>query len=234
MGSTRLPGKVLLPLGQTNVLNYVVTRCKEIQGISKVIVATSHLDQDQPIVDWCRTNDILYFRGSEDDVLDRYYQCALEYNPDYVMRVTADCPFLDYHLASNMVDAIQESTTEIDIVTLLSPIPRGMPVEIISFESLQYIHNHGKESYHREHVTYYAYENPSTFHMHGINVDTHKNHPELRITLDTPEDYLLCQEIVKEFPDDILVPADKVIEFLLMHPEIVALNAHIEQKVVKL
>src|SRR5690625_2463196 len=93
MGASRLPGKVLKPLGATDVLTYVTSRCRQIKGIEGVIVATSTLKQDDAIEAWCKENDITVCRGSEDDVLDRYVQCAKKYNPGYVMRVTADCPF---------------------------------------------------------------------------------------------------------------------------------------------
>jgi len=247
MGSTRLPGKVLKPLGNTVVLDYVVGRSRAIEGVSEVIVATSSLEQDQAIVDWCVEHGVPYFCGSEDDVLDRYYQCAQLYQPDYVIRVTADCPFVDYETASAMVavlddkriDHSYEGDSEANskengvVVRLEAGLPRGLPVELLSFAALQYIHQHGKEAYHREHVTYYAYEFPAQFLFHPIAIDQSKRHPDLRITLDTYEDYLLCQALADHFAGNLLVLAQDVIDYLLVHPEVVKLNAHIQQKAVK-
>lgn len=227
LGSKRLPGKILKSLGTQDVLSYNVTRCNEIVGISKLIVATSDLSQDDAIVDWCNTHQVAVFRGSEDDVLDRYVQCASLYQPDYVMRVTSDCPFVDYELASNLVHFINEHPVE--IVDLVGELPRGLAVEVISFAALKRIHQLSTEPRHREHVTYYAYEYPEQFTRVAYPVPSTHLHPDLRITLDTKEDYELLQAVAHHFNDPLVSSVD-VINYLLEHPEVAALNAHIEQK----
>ncbi|MDQ0089901.1 spore coat polysaccharide biosynthesis protein SpsF [Paenibacillus anaericanus] len=228
MGSSRLPGKVLMPLGTSCVLDYVVTRCNKIQGVHQVIVATSILEQDDAIEDWCKLNNVNCFRGSEEDVLKRYYDCAKKYKAENVLRVTADCPFVDYELASAMIEAMIVKPS--DILLYEGELPRGLAIEIISFDALEKVNYLGKEIRHREHVTYFAYENKELFSSVSINVPKHLNHPQLRITLDTQEDYLVCQAIAEAFPDDILVSSSDVIEYLLKSPEISKINAHIEQK----
>ncbi|PIC94693.1 acylneuraminate cytidylyltransferase [Sporosarcina sp. P26b] len=227
MGSTRLPRKIVKPLGTTDVLAYVTSRCKQIQHIEDVIVATSTLLQDDAVEAWCLEHNVTCFRGSEEDVLDRYVQCARAYEPDYVMRVTADCPFVDYELASAVIELMKRERK--DVLSLVGGMPRGLAVELISYVALLTIHEKGQEPRHREHVTYYAYEYPEEF-MHAVyTVSSDRLHPELRITLDTAEDYALCRAIADRFQDD-LVPSTDVIQYLLDHPEIAALNAHIEQK----
>ncbi|KGR90100.1 acylneuraminate cytidylyltransferase [Ureibacillus massiliensis 4400831 = CIP 108448 = CCUG 49529] len=227
MGSSRLPGKVLKALGDTDVLSYDIARCRAIKGVSEVIIATSELSQDDAIAKWCEEHNVAYFRGSEDDVLDRYVQCAKGYNPDYVMRVTSDCPFVDYEMASEIVSLMEKERK--DIVLVDGDLPRGLVVELISFEALQRIHSIGKENRHREHVTYYAYEFPNEFKSVTYNAPSNRIAPELRITLDTEEDYALLYEIAKHFNNP-LVSSAEVIQFLKQHPEIAKLNAHIEQK----
>lgn len=227
IGSTRLPGKVLKPLGDTDVLSYDIARCRAIEGVSEVIVATSDLPQDDAIVAWCETNDVTVCRGSEEDVLDRYVQCAAPYAPDYVMRVTSDCPFVDYELASEMVDFLKEHP--VDIIDLDGEVPRGFAVELISFEALKRIHTISNESRHREHVTYYAYEYRDAFTRASYPVPENRQYPEFRITLDTEEDYALLQTIAGYFNDPLVSSVD-VIQYLREHPEVAALNAHIEQK----
>jgi spore coat polysaccharide biosynthesis protein SpsF len=228
MGSSRLPGKVLKSLGNTVELDYVVSRCRRFPEVAEVIVATSVLSQDDEIADWCKQNSVVCYRGSEDDVLDRYYSCAKLYHPDYVIRVTADCPFIDYELAGQMVAAMREHPC--DIVRLEGELPRGLASEIVSFSALEHMYTHGKESRHREHVTYYAYEFPEKFTSTAITVPDSLRHPQLRITLDTEEDYALLTAIANQFTGDKYVSARKVVDYLLAHPEIAALNAHIEQK----
>jgi spore coat polysaccharide biosynthesis protein SpsF len=227
MGSSRLPGKILKPLGETDVLSYVTKRCKKIKKIEEVIVGTSTLPQDDAVENWCKENGIACFRGSEEDVLDRFVECAKQYQPDYVMRVTADCPFVDYLMADEMMSLLEKERT--DIVLLNGSLPRGLAVELISYEALLYIHAYGKEHRHREHVTYYAYEYKEKFSSSVYNIPNSYQYPKLRITLDTEEDYLVISKTAHHF-NELLVPSLDVIQFLLDHPEIAKINADIEQK----
>lgn len=227
MGSTRLPKKILKSLGHLDVLSYVTSRCKKIMGVEEIIVATSILQQDDAIEAWCYEHEVTCFRGSEDDVLSRYIECAKEYNPDYVMRVTSDCPFVDYEMASEMVQ--QMVANPVDIIDLQGEIPRGLAVELISYKALQYVYEHGHGTRHREHVTYYAYEFKDEFTRMVYKTPINRRHPELRITLDTEADYRLLQAVAEHF-NDLYVSSADVIQYLLAHPEVAKLNAHIEQK----
>lgn len=228
IGSSRLPGKVLMPLGGTVVLDYVVERCKQVHDVDKVVVATSTLKQDDVIARWCQQHHVPYFRGSEEDVLSRYYECAKRYEPDFVIRVTADCPFVDYDFANDIVEAMRKKPA--DIVIVNGQLPRGLVVEMVSFSALAYMHKHGQENRHREHVTYYAYEFPEQFQQTFIDVPKTMQQPQLRVTLDTEEDYALCQAVANHFQGDVLVRAQNVVQFLLDHPEVAKLNAHVQQK----
>ncbi len=227
MGSTRLPGKVLMPLGETVVLDYVVSRCRHM-NVSDVIVATSTLAQDNPIALWCEKNDVLYFRGSEDNVLSRYYDCAKQYNPDYIIRVTADCPFVDYEMANEII--IQMEQEKVEIIDLQGELPRGLAVEMISFQALKRIFKISKEPRHYEHVTYYAYEYREQFTRITYKVKDQLCQSKLRITLDTEPDYELCKIISNHFVGDKFVSAQEVVHYLFENPEVAAINAHIEQK----
>lgn len=228
MGSSRLPGKVLMPLGETVVLDYVVSRCQQVKQADEVIVATSVLPQDDVIESWCKQHHVWCFRGSEDDVLARYYECAKPYQPDYVIRVTADCPFVDYELADRIIEAMEVEPA--DIVIVEGDLPRGLVVEMVSFSALEYIYHHGKEPRHREHVTYYAYEFPDEFQRTYIQAPKEIQHPQLRITLDTEEDYRLCRAIAHHFKGDRLVCSREIVRFLLHHPDVALINAHVQQK----
>ncbi|WCN38142.1 glycosyltransferase family protein [Aneurinibacillus uraniidurans] len=228
MGSSRLPGKVLKELGDTIVLDYDVSRCREIQPIHDVIVATSLLSQDDTIEEWCTKNDVAVFRGSEHDVLSRYYECAKLYNPDHVIRVTSDCPFVDYKFANSIVKHMQQNP--VDVARIEGDLPRGLAIEMLSFDALEYIHRNGHEPRHREHVTYYAYEYADQFTSTWISAPVSMRHPQLRITLDTKEDYALCRAIAENFVGDKLISSQQVVDYLLENPEIAKLNAHIQQK----
>lgn len=227
MGSTRLPGKILKRLGDSDILTYVTSRCKKINGVQEVIVATSTLSQDDPIEDWCQKHHVLYFRGSEDDVLSRYVDCAKKYEPNYVMRVTSDCPFVDYEMASEIVSLMEKERK--DIVVLDGELPRGLAVELISYASLLKIDEIGHETRHREHVTYYAYEFAEQFEAITYKVPDNRKASELRITLDTEEDYELIKAVAEQFNNP-LISSATVIDYLKNTPEVANLNAHIEQK----
>lgn len=227
MGSSRLPGKILKPLGDVDVLTYDIERCKAIKGVNEVVVATSSLPQDDAIATWCEERHVAYFRGSEDDVLDRYVQCAKIYKPDYVMRVTSDCPFVDYEMASEMVALMEQERK--DIIIIDGALPRGLAVELISYDALLHIHEMGKEPRHREHVTYYAYEFADEFESVAYKALESHIEPELRITLDTEEDYKLITAVANYFNDPLVSSAD-VIAYLKATPKVAKINAHIEQK----
>lgn len=227
IGSSRLPGKVLKPLDNSDVLTYVVRRCRQINGVAEVIVATSNLPQDDVIANWCKANHVTYYRGSEQDVLDRYLQAAKPYRPDYVIRVTSDCPFVDYELANDLVSLINEH--KVDIIDIETTLPRGLAVEIISYKALCRIYEISTEERHREHVTYYAYEYKDEFSRVSYIPKEAIQVPRLRITLDTEEDYVLCKAVAENFNNP-LVKSSDVIHFLQEHPEIAKINAHIEQK----
>ncbi|OCS89629.1 cytidylyltransferase domain-containing protein [Caryophanon latum] len=227
VGSSRLPAKVLKRLGDADVLSYDIARCRAIQGVDEVIIATSDLPQDDAIAKWCEEHHVACFRGSEEDVLDRYVQCAKQYEPDYVMRVTSDCPFVDYEMASEIVELMAHERK--DIVLLQGELPRGLAVELIAYDALLKIHEVGKEPRHREHVTYYAYEYSEQFEAVRYTVPSNRQAPELRITLDTEEDYDMLSKVAAYFNDPLVSSVD-VIRYLQETPEVASINAHIEQK----
>lgn len=231
MGSTRLPGKVLLPFGRTNVLDYAVSRSQAAKGIDQVIVATSEKEADNQIVEWCNQNGIEVFQGSEEDVLSRYFECAKQYKADYIIRALGDCPFFHYELA----EAIIEETTRVqgDIAIYKEPIPLGLGVEIISSTALTYIYNHGKEDYHREHVTYYAYENRELFKQVNVEIPKYVLDKDVRLTLDTQEDYQLLSFIATHFADNKFISTPDILNYLEGNKELTMINQHIEQKKVK-
>ncbi|QJD85206.1 cytidylyltransferase domain-containing protein [Cohnella herbarum] len=228
MGSTRLPGKILLPLGESCVLDYVVHRCRLIPNVEEVVVATSTLPSDDRIVAWCDQHKVSCFRGSEEDVLARFYECSLLYDPDYVIRVTSDCPFVDYRLASIFVETMTDNPT--DFAVLKGNLPRGLAVEMISMSALKKIYEIGHELRHREHVTYYAYEFADQFTQTMVQVPSDLQYPELRVTMDTEEDYTLCLAIANAFSGQKDVLSSEVLDYLLRNPDVSALNKHIEQK----
>lgn len=230
MGSTRLPGKVLMPLGDSCILNYVVQRCKKIKLLDNLIVATSNLKQDDLLAEWCKSTGVTCYRGSESDVLARYYECANQYHPDYVMRVTSDCPFVDFDLANETIDLMLQQPTDIIINNQQDKLTRGLTTELFSFASLKWMYENTTAKRHREHVTYYAYEHSEHFKYNTLDLSPKLLHPEFRLTVDTPEDYKVCHLLANEIEHSIDRPAQDIVDYLLTRPDIYSINAHVQQK----
>lgn len=230
MGSTRLPGKVLKEIDGIVALDRCVQRCRAMKYVDEVVVATTTLGRDDQLVDWCTQHGILTFRGSEDDVLERYVLCAREHEAEMVIRVTSDCPFVDHELGDQ---TIQKAVLDCLDYIFFPPLPVGLVVEPVPMKTLEWIHANGHEPRHREHVTYYMKEFPGKFRTAVFDLPEIYRNPQLRMTLDTPEDYAMLSAAAAAFPEDALVPTPTVIQWLLDHPEVAALNGSIRQKEVK-
>lgn len=230
MGSTRLNGKVLMKLGNSTALDYVVRRCKMIQGVDRVVVATSDLEIDRPIEEWCKYNNVDCVRGSESDVLSRFIKVVKTFEADYIIRVTADCPFVDYEMAQDMIQLVREN--QVDVIDVKGDLPRGVEVELISTKALKRIDKITTENKHREHVTYYAYEFPSEFTRLDYNAKSRLQNANLRITLDTELDYKMLVMLAKELNNP-LIRTEDVILYLEKNVDIALINKEVQQKKVE-
>jgi spore coat polysaccharide biosynthesis protein SpsF len=228
MGSSRLPGKVLLPLGDGCLLDYVVDRCLAIPLADAVVVATTDTFRDDVIAFWCERKSVPCSRGPEADVLSRFVQAAQPYQPDYIVRVTGDNPFFDYRLADVMLRRVCEQPA--DVVRLNEPYPLGMACEVVSFDALLRLDRFGTEPRHREHVTFYAYEFPEQFSSVTVDVPEPLRRVPYRFTIDTEEDYRVSRFIAEAFPGDRLVPCEEVVELIRNRPDVAEWNANVRQK----
>ncbi len=228
MGSSRLPGKVLRPLGGRPVLGWVVRAAEASKAVDEVVVATSTAPEDDEVVKACAEIGVSCVRGSEDDVLSRFL-AALDVHPaDAVVRLTSDCPLLDPAVIAQTVGAFRAGSGHMDYLstTLVRCLPRGLDVEIASVAALRKVDKHA-QGYDRVHVTSALYNNPHRYRVAGLAFVPHSD--DLRITLDTPEDAALLDALVEELGDR--PPAWRVLVALLRtNPELVALNASIQQK----
>ena len=186
MGSTRLPGKVLKPIAGKVLLDHVLGRLDDLQRHAVIVVATSLLPQDDPIAAHCRGR-VGCFRGSEQDVLDRYFRCAESHVFDHVLRLTADNPFTDIVELDRLIDL--HLGGEYDYTHSFGMMPLGVGAEVFTMEALAASHREGHAPNHREHVNEFIQENPQRFNIGVLNVTAGKRAPELRLTVDSPEDY---------------------------------------------
>jgi spore coat polysaccharide biosynthesis protein SpsF len=234
LGSTRLPGKVLMEIGGALALEHVVARSQAIVGVDGVVVATTDLTDDDAIADACAAHDIACFRGNEEDVLDRYYQVAREWKADHIVRVTADCPLVCPHEAARVVE--RQLTRGADCTHNLtifgSEMPLGTGVEVFTFDTIAASWREGRSAHHREHVDEFVYEHPERFQIELVTAPVQLARPRYRLTVDTEEDLDLIRRIydaVAPGPGG-LVELRDVIALLDGRPDLVEINVHVQQK----
>lgn len=228
MTSTRLPGKVLLPAGGRTMLDRHVQRLRD-AGLP-VIIATSVNAADDPIVAFAVTNDVPVVRGSESDVLSRYHAAILEHDLDVVVRVTSDCPLIDGELIATAVrDYMAEDRPETFLSnTLERTYPRGFDFEVFSRTALIEAHERATHAYEREHVTPYLYAGDAS-RFKTRSVVRSQDASGYRVTLDTPEDLAVIKTLIEEHDADAL-DVEGIIAILDSHPDLVQINAAVEQK----
>lgn len=195
MGSTRLPGKVMLDLCGKTVLEHVINRVKKVKNIDEIIVATTNKSSDDIIEEVALKCGTKTFRGSEEDVLSRYYHAAKKNGADVVVRITSDCPLIDPEITGKIVDYYLINKHKFDYVsnTIVRTFPRGLDTEVFSFEALERAFNQARLQNEREHVTPYIWDNPHEFSLGYYKNDV--DYSNYRWTLDTEEDYKLIKKI---------------------------------------
>ncbi len=229
LSSTRLPGKVLLEIEGRPMLSYMLERVTASKRIDQLVVATSTESSDNPIVDFCRQGGIPCYRGSLENVLDRYYQAALKAKCDVVVRLTSDCPLIDPRIIDAVIDAFQSAQFDFAANTVPpegSTYPDGMDVEVFSFEALERAWKEAKKPSEREHVTFYFWKNPQLFST--LRFDLRENLADYRLTVDYPEDFevisSLFRNLYKKNPN---FSMQDIIAFLKTNPDIKIKNSHI-------
>ena len=228
MGSTRLPGKVLLDLGGQSALARVVRRLSRAKLIADVVVATSELPGDGPIVSECQHLGTACFRGSEVDVLDRYYWAAKAKDADAVVRITADCPLIDPQVVDETIQVFQAEQADYASNVIPRTYPRGLDTEVFTMEALAWAWLEAREPHQREHVTPYLYEHPETFKIASAIARANFGHH--RWTLDTAEDLQLIRAIYSRFDNRDDFSWRDVLALVEREPELTHLNSHIVQR----
>ena len=224
MSSTRLPGKVLLPLSDKPVLEHVIQRVRNCKLVDKVVVATTVHDSDDIIEDWCKKNNFEYYRGSLEDVLDRFYKVASQFKAENILRITADCPVIDSGIIDEVIEKYHEGN--FDFYGLSGEFPDGLDCTMFSFKALQTAWKNSKLQSEREHVGPYMVNHPELFAIGGY--EKFKNLGHLRLTLDDPRDYQLLSTIFKKLYDiDNFFNHEMIINLLNESPELLKINSEI-------
>ncbi len=228
MNASRLPGKVLKDLAGKTVLSHVIERVKAAQSVNEVIVATTVNKEDDPVERLCESLKIKFFRGSQDDVLDRFYNTAKMFQADCVLRITADCPLIDPLVIDKVVGVHLANNADYTANTLKETYPDGEDVEIFSFIALEKAWNEAKLSSEREHVTPYIRKHPGFFKL--INVECESDLSRKRWTLDNQEDLDFIKKVYDAlYCDNKIFMMKEILGFLAKHPELEMINKNIER-----
>jgi spore coat polysaccharide biosynthesis protein SpsF len=205
MRSTRLPRKILMPLGSRSLLDHILFRLGRLRHSALTVVATSDAPEDEAVAQFCAARAVACFRGSEHNVLDRYYRCALRYHFRHIVRLTGDNPFLDIEELDNLIDLHLAQGS--DFAHSFPQLPVGCGAEIFTFAALEKSWREGAAPHHLEHVDEYMLEHPEIFATALLSVSGSKHRPEVRLTIDTPEDYRrACYIVEKSGSDYVSVP----------------------------
>ena len=222
MSSSRLPGKVLEDICGQPMLWRVVDRARQAKQVDSVAVITSTHAADDAVERLCKEDNLPYFRGSLDDVLDRYYQAAVHFQADNVVRLTADCPLLDPKIIDKVVQTFHQGGFDYVSNSLECTYPDGLDTEIFRFAALERAWKEARLTSEREHVTPYIFKHPELFRL-GL-VKHEEDLSALRWTVDTPRD-LEFMRTIYNFIQDEACGMDEILQLLKEHPEITELNS---------
>jgi spore coat polysaccharide biosynthesis protein SpsF len=229
MTSSRLPGKILMPLGQDTVLGHHLTRLKKTGW--PVCIATTTNKADDPLMDLADRYEVDIVRGSENDVLDRFIKVFAKLPTEWFVRVTSDCPFIDPSLIQSGLQLLTPQDGHHTYISNCFPrsYARGFDFEIAHRSSLEEAAEQSDDPFDREHVTPYLWKNKNSKMVLKNLFDQQFDGSKYRVCIDTPEDYLLCQRLEDEFHASQMNHVG-IQNTLAMHPHLVQINAHIEQK----
>jgi spore coat polysaccharide biosynthesis protein SpsF len=201
IGSTRLPGKVLLPIGEETLLSVHLKRLKKCITINQIVVATTFEGGVDRLLDICKNSAVDYYQGSLEDVLDRFYQAAVQYRPDWVVRVTSDCPLIDSRVVDQVVQKAIKSDVDYCANVITEDFPDGQDVEVFKFSVLERAWKEAILKSEREHVTSYIRNNSDLkggelFTAHDLKCDSNYNH--IRMTVDEEADLIAIRRLIDE------------------------------------
>lgn len=228
MGSSRLPGKVMMDLGGATVLARVVQRLRRAKLIGELIIATTCEPADDAIVEECGRMGVQFFRGEVKDVLDRYYRAAQHFGAETVVRITSDCPLIEPEITDKAIRTFFDRRPDYASNALERTYPRGLDTEVFTFETLERAWKNAQRPYQRSHVTAYIYENPEQFNI--ISVKGEVDYSWQRWTVDTADDLKFIRAVYEFMDNDPNFSWRDVLSLLERRPELLELNCHVVQK----
>lgn len=225
MSSSRLPGKVLLPLAGKPVLAHVIERLQSCKSLDDLVLATSIEHEDDAIEQWCNANRVHCFRGSLNDVLDRYYQAAIHYKADVIVRITADCPLIDPDIVDEVIEGFLSGN--FDAFSLAGEFPDGLDCQVFAYSAIEQAWREAKLPSEREHVgPYIEKSHPEKFKIGGLEKFKRLSHH--RWTLDESRDYEFLQAVFERlYKEGVLFRTSEILALMEGEPDLMQINSGI-------
>lgn len=228
VGSTRFPRKIFADLSGKPLIWHVFNRIKYCKNIDNFLLATSLNPIDNELEEWSINNKIKCFRGSENDVLERFYFASKKHKADVIVRITADDPFKDPVIIDNVISLMINNKCDFAYNNNPPSFPEGLDTEVISFNSLEKAYYESKDVFDREHLTQYLYKHPELFRQ--INYSYSENLSHLRWTVDTKEDYDFAKIIYQNlFKHNKVFLMNDILNYIKRHPEVLNINIKVER-----
>jgi spore coat polysaccharide biosynthesis protein SpsF len=232
--STRLPGKIVAPILGRPMLELLIERLRRARHLDQVIVATTSNGTDDVVESLCERVQAGCFRGSEDDVLDRVLRTARAYAVDLIVEITGDCPLIDPNVVDRLIEMHQEGGVDYVANVLKRTYPRGLDTQVFRTTVLEEVAHLTQDPVDHEHVSLYIYEHPERFRLQNLESNLPERYWNLRLTVDTPQDFALIKAIYEElYPKDPAFGLGDVLALLDRRPDLAALNQDIRQKSVR-
>lgn len=234
MTSSRLPGKVLLPLAGKPALERLVERIRRSRYVDDIVVATTINNDDQPIIDLCKKIGCSYFRGSEEDVLSRVLEAAIAVNGDIIVEITGDCPLIDHRHIDKVIELFYSGEYDYASNTIERTFPDGFDVQVFPVHVLEEVDRLTQDPIDRVHVSYYIYSHPERYKLVNWKAEGDMYWPGLGITLDEEDDYKLIKKIFEKLlPVNEDFSAEDIVNLLRKQPELVEINSDVRRKLVE-
>ena len=234
MSSSRLPGKIMRPVVGKPLLELLVERLKRARRVDEVVIATTTNDGDDQVESLTQRLGIGCFRGSEHDVLDRVLRAAHAAQADVIVEITGDCPLIDFQVIDNLVDVYQRNDYDYVANVLRRTYPRGLDTQVFATSVLEEVTCLTNDPVDHEHVSLYIYEHPERFKLHNVESGLPEEYWDLRLTVDTADDFELVRRVYEElYPVNPAFTLKDIIELVQRQPELRDINQHITQKAVR-
>ena len=225
MGSSRLPGKIMKKInGDTPMLKFQLDQLEFSKNIDQIIIATTTLEPDNLIVDFCKKNNLECFRGESKDVLDRYYKCAKKFNFPIIVRITSDNPLIDPTIVDHVISRFIDSDYDY-MSTEVKKSPLGFAVEVFTFQSIKKAWEEAKLPSEHEHVTPYFYKNPDKFKIESVSQEKDLSH--IRCTVDTEYDFKLIEKIISKI-ETRPIHLDHILDLFSKDTNLLEINKHVK------